>query len=296
MDKHFLLTVGDEQTAVHGLRFLREFFDRKDSIRLTLFYVAPATKEWLQPGNPFFPDRTVQARIEDIKNTRGHEALVRVKARAEEYGFRPDLVRTRIVFSRLGTVSDIINEGRQGLYDAVILERMGVAWFGDAFANDVGRQLLGHRFEFPIWVCLRPEVGRSNVLLCVDGSDAAFRAADHVGRIVAGEPRHSVTVLHVRTDLDKSGEEVESILSRGRQAVLAGGVDASRVRTLVVDGKRVTDEVLALMAREHYAAVAMGRILPGEGEHRGGLAAAFFGAPGPSLLNDCAECVVWLQE
>jgi nucleotide-binding universal stress UspA family protein len=295
MDKHFLLTVSDEQTALHGLRFLRDFFDRKDSVGLTLFYVAPAAKEWMQPGHAFFPEREVQARIEDIKNTRGHEALVRIKARAEDYGFSPGLVRTRIVFSRLGTVSDIIGEGRRGLYDAVVLERMGVSWFGDAFANDVSRQLLGRRFDFPIWVCLRPETGRSNVLLCVDGTDPAYRAAAHVGRVVAGEDRHAVTILHVRTDPGRAGAEVEAILDTARRAVMEGGVDAGRVRTLVADGKRVTDAVMALMAREHFAAVAMGRTLPG-GEHRSGLAEAFFGPPGPSLLGVCAECVVWLHE
>ena len=41
MNKHLLVTIGDDSSAHLGLRFVCAFFQDKTDVRLTLFYTAP---------------------------------------------------------------------------------------------------------------------------------------------------------------------------------------------------------------------------------------------------------------
>jgi len=41
MDKHFLVTIGDDPGIFYGVGFISHFFDAKDRVRVTLFHIAP---------------------------------------------------------------------------------------------------------------------------------------------------------------------------------------------------------------------------------------------------------------
>ncbi|MBZ2170949.1 universal stress protein [Nitratidesulfovibrio sp. SRB-5] len=273
MERHLLLTMGGDGGESWNLRFVAGFFRRKAALRLTLFYVVPDAYA-SGPGEVI---------LSDAQMRQGLEQLARARRWAVEHGFVPEHVETRAVPRQFGVVRDIVEEAHKGLYDAVVSGRRYLGWLEQTYTTSVSRGLLGEEIAFPLWVCHQPEPDLSNVLLCVDGSGENLRMADHVGFMLAapGAEDHAVTLLHCREpgngpgradhhgqgeggvdDASLSGEEA---IAAAREAVLANGVDASRVRVLMLDACDCTgradkaEAILRVAEQDRYAVVAVGR-------------------------------------
>ncbi len=283
MERHLLLTMGGDGGESWNLRFVSGFFRRKSALRLTLFYVVPDAYS-TGPGEVVLSDGQMR---------QGLEQLSRARKWAVENGFASENVETRAVPRQFGVVRDIVEEAHRGLYDAVVSGRRYLGWLEQTYTTSVSRGLLGEEIAFPLWVCHQPEPGLSNVLLCVDGSGENLRMADHVGFMLSapGAEEHTVTLLHCRepgrqpgvaasqgpesghacgdTSAHASGlgscMSGEDAIAAAREAVLANGVDESRVRVLLLDARDCAgradkaETILRVAERDRFAVVAVGR-------------------------------------
>lgn len=274
MERHLLLTMGGDGGESWNLRFVAGFFRRKEALRLTLFYVVPDAYA-SGPG---------EVVLSDTQMRQGLEQLARARRWAVEHGFVPEHVETRAVPRQFGVVRDIVEEAHKGLYDAVVSGRRYLGWLEQTYTTSVSRGLLGEEIAFPLWVCHQPEPDLSNVLLCVDGSGENLRMADHVGFMLAapGAEDHTVTLLHCREpgngmrehgvdqhavggNADAAPLSGEAAIDAARDAVLANGVDESRVRVLMLDACDCTgradkaETILRVAEQDRFAVVAVGR-------------------------------------
>lgn len=276
MERHLLLTMGGDGGESWNLRFVAGFFRRKEALRLTLFYVVPDAYA-SGPGEVI---------LSDVQMRQGLEQLARARRWAVEHGFVPEYVETRAVPRQFGVVRDIVEEAHKGLYDAVVSGRRYLGWLEQTYTTSVSRGLLGEEIAFPLWVCHQPEPDLSDVLLCVDGSGENLRMADHVGFMLAtpGAEDHTVTLLHCREPGNGTGHHGmgdhglahhgagnggvdalpsgEDAIAAAREAVLANGVDESRVRVLMVRARDRADKaetILRVAEQDRFAVVAVGR-------------------------------------
>ncbi|MBG3876552.1 universal stress protein [Desulfovibrio oxamicus] len=269
MERHLLLTMGGDGGESWNLRFVAGFFRRKAALRLTLFYVVPDAYA-SGPGEVI---------LSDVQMRHGLEQLARARRWAVEHGFVPEHVETRAVPRQFGVVRDIVEEAHKGLYDAVVSGRRYLGWLEQTYTTSVSRGLLGEEIAFPLWVCHQPEPDLSNVLLCVDGSGENLRMADHVGFMLAtpGAEDHTVTLLHCREPGNGGGQHAAGVgaedaplsgddaIAAAREAVLANGVDDSRVRVLMLDAcdcagrADKAETILRVAEQDRYAVVAVGR-------------------------------------
>lgn len=280
MEKHLLITVGDDLTALYGARFAASFFTNKELVRITLLYVAPAQDS----GAP-----KVKAHAHRQEATEGSftgDGSSRVMEESKKLllfrGFKDESIDTKLVNKRFGTAKDIVLEGRRGLYDAVILGRRGFALFEKALSSSVSREMLEQEIDFPIWICSRPEEGRKHVLLCLDDSVPSLRIADHVGFILQHE-EHCITLFHAD---EGEGKNVDRILAQARQALRDNGVAEERIRQVVVRSSRVASAILDEAEKGGYAAVAVGR---GGGKEKGMLRKLLYGGSRSMKLLDALE-------
>ena len=202
-------------------------------------------------------------------------------------GFKHEQVGTKFQVRQRSKVLDIIQEGEKGLYDAVLLGRRGLSWLEAAFDESVTKELVEKRCNFPIWICRRPDLERKNVLLCVDGSEAAYRIADHVGFILAEEKDQKVTLFVVKKPGAKEG--ADSILSKSREQLFGNGFPAEMAKTKVVESGNVTKAILREAEQGKYAAVAIGRT----GRGRGRMKKIFMGSVGDTLFHDLERAALW---
>ena len=250
----------DERAAAYTLRYVREVFTSFCDIRLTLFYVAPRppARDMLKDG--LTPSDKGLQNLNKVKQTKGSEALENaIQWLRDVAGCPGENVRTKVIHSRKGTVSELIEEARSGLYDALLLGRRGFSWFEEVFANSVSHELLWQDIDFPIWICRRPpKKPRQDVLLCMDGSPASLRIVDHAGYMLAGEPDHTFTLFHV-TQEGFNASESARIFDEGLASLAENGIPEDRIEMKIVKGRNQVKAILKEAAEGNYSAVGVGR-------------------------------------
>ncbi|MFP5213920.1 MAG: universal stress protein UspA [Acidobacteriota bacterium] len=278
MEKHLLIAISDDTTGLHGVRFVTSFFGKSPQIRITLFTVAA------QPVKHTGP----HAEVHHHKDGHPLESAQRMLIDA---GIPEDHIKVKAVSKRFGTVKDIIGESRAGLYDAVVLGNRGFTLLQETFsAPSVGKELLQHQIDFPIWICRRPQAGLSNILLCVDDSEPSLRIADHVGFILEEEPGHSITMLYVD---EGKGHNADAVFEPVYKALLANKVPEDRISRMVARSSNIPQAILQEAARGAYAAVAMGR---GGKEPTGMLDKWRMGSRSLKVMESLEHAVLWISK
>lgn len=291
LEKHLLVTVGEDPSAFHGVRFIGAFFSprAKAETRITLFYAAPGpARVWPHEVTHETVRRkeAESARIE----SEGRERLDQARELCVSQGFAPDMVHKKLVVRASTRIKDILTEGEDGLYDAVLLGRRGLTRLSEFLDESITRQMMTESYHFPLWICRRPGVGRSNVLVCVDGSQPALKIADHVGFMLSGEANHSVVLCQVARPGDRPGQSVERNLETAAATLRENRFPAERISTRILSGDNVAQALLEEAERGRYAVVAMGQTGAGQATLR----KFFFGSVSETLFRKLEGAVLWL--
>lgn len=289
MNKHLLVTASGDRSALMGLKFVNGFFEAKAGVRVTVFYTTPKPPAvWEGELNHATLDEyETRKRANEVKGRNILDDALRLLI---DGGFPAENVDAKMILRSISKAEDILREGEEGLYDALVLGRRGVTRLEQLVEESVSGQLALRNAACPLWVCRSPEPGRSGVLLCLDGSDASMRTADHVGWMVAGEPRHEVTMLRVHRG-GGLGEPAESMFQHAKSILMENGVDDERIREMIVDNGPAAKAIMDEAQRGKYAAVAIGRT----GRGRSLLRRLFMGSVGRALLHELEGAVLWMR-
>ena len=289
MERHLLITVSEQQSALYGIRFVGHFFLDKMDMKLTLFYTAP------RPPAVWEGERTIDSltiteqKYEEIE-AKGEVSLAEAKKELVKQGFDPDMINTKLQFRNISKVIDIIQEGAKGLYDALVLGRRGLSWLEEAFDESVSKGILHVKVNFPIWVCRRPDLKRKDVLVCVDGSDASYRAVDHVGFILGNKKSHRITLFTVKKKGEIGTQSAESIMEKSREKLLKNKIREEMVKNKIVEDGNVAKAINREADQGQYAAVAVGRIGTGQGF----LKKIFMGSVSDTLFRELERSSLWI--
>jgi nucleotide-binding universal stress UspA family protein len=291
MNIHLLVTASDDPSAFHGLRFLISFFSKKRDVLLTLFYTAPQPSAvWAKEMNYESLSR-MEEQTQQIER-KGRTALNKAKSKLVENGFRPENIDLKLVFRQGTKAMDIIQEAEKGLYDAVVLGRRGLSRLEEALLQEsVSKSIMCEETVAPMWVCREPEAGRKDVLICVDGSEPAYRMVDHVGFILSREKRHRVTLLRVLPPEGEDGETMK-VFDQSRRILEENEYPPDQVSTRVIESKNVSQAILSTVEEGKYAVVAVGR----SGSGGCSLRNIFLGSISYALFRDTRKAVLWVNQ
>ncbi|HDQ40606.1 MAG TPA: universal stress protein [Desulfonatronum sp.] len=259
MEKHFLLAIGDDQTSYQAGRFVEIFFHYKHPVRLTLLYVAPKTPDISLDRGEVYQKQRIELDWNKRQEQRAGQLLEKGREMLLRAGFQEKNVNVRLVFSQYGSARDLIQESVKGLFDALVLGRRGLSRFEELFVASVTKTIINEELTFPIWVCQRPERGRRNILLAVDGSEPCVQIADHVGFVAADQPEHAITLIHVRKNSASAADEHQAFFETALRSLLDNGVARERIQSKVLVAAHPAQAILEEAARERYAVVAVGR-------------------------------------
>jgi nucleotide-binding universal stress UspA family protein len=288
LERHLLVTVSEDTAHQYGLRFVGNFLRGRETLKVTLFYVAPlpvmayGQPDFLAPEHADLTDRSGEQR--------GRRALDKAAKALAAMGLPEDHIRTRFKFREFSTAKDILAEAHHGLYDAVVLGHRGISSLEQFWSPSVGRTLLDSAFATPLWVCRRPDYTRKHVLLCVDGSGPSLCMVDHVGFILAQEPDHHVTLFAIQMPNLEDETVTGHIFGLARKTLLGNGVPAERIRTKTVSSPDTAASILDEAAAGRYAAVAMGRT----GRTHGFLKRIFLGSVSTTVFRGLENAVLWI--
>jgi nucleotide-binding universal stress UspA family protein len=289
MEKHLLVAVSDQQSAMHGVRFVTNFFSDRDEIKVTLFFTAPKPMGDYEERRD--PDAARIARELTLQyEAKGRKAIETAKRHLIRTGFTEHQINSKLQTRRISKVTDLINEGEKGLYDAVVLGRRGLSWLEEAFEDSVSKGLLDRKCNFPLWMCRKSDKGRKNVLVCLDGSEEAFRIADHVGFILEKERGQKVTILTIAGKEEGNRQEVEDILSKGEGYLTKNGFPPELVGTRTIISGDTAGSILKFAEEGKYASVALGR----RSIKQGFLKKIFTGSVSSKLFRELEGPSLWI--
>jgi len=290
MQKHLLITVSCDASALFGVRFVNSFFRQKETTCCTLLYVAANPQAALSLEEIHREMEQVQLQIEQARR-RGQEALNKAMDFLLAAGFLARNIETKFAFREQCTAVDIVREGVKGMYDAIVLGRRGISRLEELVEDSVSKLVADMSFEIPIWVCRMPEHGRSDVLLCADGSDESLRAADHVGFILAGEPSHKIRIFHVWDPAKEDYLEALDIVDQARALLMKSGIGQERLSDTIKRGRGVARLIKAELEAKCYAAVCVGCT----GADRPPLQRLFLGSVSRDLLRTQEKTALWIS-
>ncbi len=200
MNKHFLVTVSNDYEHLTGVEFLCSFFKPLSEHQITLLHICRLDSKiaknallemWDNPDDRVKGQLTVGAK----------KAMDKATTLLNKSKMSVDKMITKTFAERYGKIKDILNEGSSGLYDAIILGKRAsytLQWFFERPGDETAKAIIkDSSVTTPIWICPSPEIGRKNVLVCLDGSEESLRAVDHVGYTLAKQEQHNITLLHI---------------------------------------------------------------------------------------------------
>ena len=258
MEKQFLVTISNDVEHLFGVKFICSFFHKMSEHRVTLLHICrrdcnDMTKTlmdiWDGPAENVQGQLTVGVR----------RSIKKAEELLKESRMSIDQIITKTVAERYGKVKDILAESSKGLYDTIILGRLAsysLQWMFERSADETIQAMIkDSSCTSPLWICPDPEPGRKNVLLCVDGSENAYRAVDHVGYILSAQDQHTITLFHVENAAEKQSDK---IYQRAEAILLGHNIGAERINRNSAWGVSVPRSILGEIEKGGYAAVAVG--------------------------------------
>lgn len=196
MERKILVAVDGSSYSNNTLRYLGRLFAPIGEMKLHLFSVVscarlPPGKEWLgelELMNILPPE--ARKRLSSAK-TYMHTAI----AKLEKLGVAPERITTEVRLARSSISDDILHEGRQGMYDAVVIGRRGLSKLGEMVMGSVSASLFEKAHDVPLWI-IDGKVDSNKFLVPIDGSFCSLMAVDHLSHILAGTSQCRITLFH----------------------------------------------------------------------------------------------------
>jgi hypothetical protein len=258
MNKHFLVTISNDVEHLYGVRFICSFFKEMSEHTLTMLHICrldgdemskTLTEMWTDPDSKTHSNLTVGAK----------RSIDKAMALLSKSRMSIEQILTKTVAERYGKVKDILSEGSNGLYDAIILGRRAsyaLQWVFQKPGDEVAQIMIKDSCcTSPLWICPELEEGRKNILLCVDGSENAYRAVDHVGYILSEQDHHTIDLFYVKNGII---EDPDDIFRRAESILHEHDISSERINQISSWGLSVPGSILNQVGKGGYAVVALG--------------------------------------
>lgn len=290
MEKHFLVTISNDVNNLFGVQFVCSFFKKISRHQITLLHISRLDGTEMEKSVSEMwthPDERVQGKL----TVGAKRSIDKATTLLSESRMSVEKMVTKTVAERYGKVKDILTEGSNGLYDAIVLGRRAaysLQWIFERPAEEIPLAMIkDSSFTTPLWICPEPGPGRKNVLVCVDGSENSFRAVDHTGFILSRQEQHSIDLFHVESGI---GMDPEAVFGRATAILHEHNIRSERINTKFTWGFSVPGSIITEINRGGYGAVALG--LHG---HQGGVMKDFNLAGGTTskLISRVEQTSIW---
>lgn len=307
MEKNILVAVGDCVHSEHAVKYVARISSAAEALSYTLFNIQPLVPRIFSAAAE--KDSTIKAEIEKVvlENTKtARHTVERLKKLAVREGIEEKNIKVLTEPMQAGISKDILNQGKQGRYDTIVVARRGLTPSRDFFIGTIAAKVVEHALEIPVWVASGGNTSM-NFMLAVDGSDNSLRVVDHVIQMVGAHPELRVTLFHVvphlrhyySLEFETANPKLHDILHREDKAHMEDfyGKACERfkkagLKTSQVDIKTsnqsydISTSILCEVRTGRYGTVVVGR--------RGESEAFFTGRIAVRLVQKIADETLWV--
>ncbi len=310
LTKKIVIPLDGSKTALKSLDYVLQMFGLQHDLNLSLIYIMPSFPPILIDDKTIDKETYAQMASGDKKLVNKAERLLKeAKNALIEKGFSEKRIEAIFRKKEKGIAQDVCDWADRKMVDAVLVTRRGQSDLETFFMGRVSESLVEHCTQCPVWI-VGGAVDSKKVLVCLDSSDNALRAVDHVGFMLSGTDCH-ITILHIMRHLtryvpievledasdierlykEKSGKRIAPYMEKAREMLSEAGLTEEQVTARVVDGSRSpADDILKEARSKGYGTIVLGR--------RGlsGVKAFIFGSVTRKILHHSAGLSIWIVQ
>ncbi len=308
LTKMIVVALDGSENAQRSLDYLELIYGSKHNLEVTLKHVLPSLPPILTDDRSMKREIAIKLKSLENKSIRVAEKILsNAKSVLIQKGFDEDRVHTVFRKKDMGIAQDICAWVESKRADAVLITTRGRSRLETFFMGEVSGKLLEYCRVCPVWI-LEGTVTSNKILIAIDSSENALRAADHAGFMISGTDC-AVTLFHTMRNLNrfvplevleeapeleqlwksKAGQEIEPYMKKAKEMLLEAGLNETQISTKIVDGSRNAASDLLEEARSNgYGTIVLGR--------RGlsGFKEFFMGSVTSKVLQNSAGLAVWV--
>ncbi|MBU0485167.1 MAG: universal stress protein [Proteobacteria bacterium] len=196
MKRKILVAIDGSTYSSNSLGYLGLLFGKVEDVCFHLLSIV--TCDSLPPGKEWLDEKELMNMISSPtrKNLASAKTYMATALRKlEQLGISEYRVTTEVRLSRAGVATDILQEAKNGLYDALLIGRRGLSKLEELMIGSVSASILEKNHEVPIWV-LDGQITSHKFLVPVDGTYHSLMAVDHLAHMIKDNPLAEITLFH----------------------------------------------------------------------------------------------------
>lgn len=280
MERKILVAVDGSSYSNNTLRYLANLFAPVAEMKLHLFSVVACSS--LPPGREWLGEMELMNMVGPATQKKLHAARAYMQtavARLEKLGVGGERISTEVRLARGTIADDILHEGRQGLYDAIVIGRRGLSKLGELLMGSVSSALFEKAHNVPMWI-IDGTVDSRKFLVPIDGSFCSLMAVDHLSHVLGGSNHCQITLFHSTAMLstvrsvdpqelyDRWGREwcedhlgrPDSLFHAPKQILMEAGIPEENIGWLhTAKGIEAARQILRQAMIDDYGTIVIGR-------------------------------------
>jgi nucleotide-binding universal stress UspA family protein len=271
--------VDGSEYAKQALAYLSHMFEKDKSFHIILCYILPTLPPILvEESRKSAKTAKKLAEIEDRNVQMAKKILSESKELLVEKGFKENQIETLYRKKEIGTARDICILSENKRVDALAIATRGRSKLESFFFGEVANKVLEFHRASPVWL-IKGAVKSKNVLLAVDSSENALRAADHASFMLSGLDSQ-IVLFHSKRNLRRfvpkellktapeledlwrqtAGQEIAAYMDKAKAMLLSAGIPEDRISIKVVDGSRnPANDIMKAAEESECGTIVLGR-------------------------------------
>jgi len=310
LTKSIVIPLDGSKNSLRSLEYINLIYGPDHNLEVTLIHILPSLPPILTDNKSM--DKKTRDKLKSVEK-KNKEMAEQILSEAKNIlltkGFNEEKIKTCCQKRGVTVTQDICNWASVKQVDTILLTKRGKTEIKSFFMGEVSTRLVEYRRNNPVWI-LEGCIDSKNVLVCVDNSENALRAVDHVGFMLSGTDCH-ITLFHTMRHLsrfvpmqvleesedleqlwrNKAGREIAPYVKKARKILLKAGLNEEQITTKVTEGSRsAADDILKEAQDNDHGTIVMGRR---------GLSAVkefFMGSVTTSVLNRAVSLAIWIVQ
>jgi len=196
MEKKILVAVDGSIYSNNTLNYLGSLFAPVEEMKLHLFSAISCSG--LPPGKEWMDEMELMNILPPESQKRLRSARSYMKnavSKLERSGINSARITTEVRLARSTISDDILHEGRQGLYDAIVIGRRGLSKLEELVMGSISASVFEKCHDVPLWI-IDGKVDSRKFLVPIDGSFSSMMAVDHLSHILQNNHECHITLFH----------------------------------------------------------------------------------------------------
>ncbi|MBN2033636.1 MAG: universal stress protein [Deltaproteobacteria bacterium] len=311
--RNILLATDGSDHSLRGAQYVADLYKGATDVDVTILTISPTIPPIYREEAH---DPLIQKQFAAWKKKREEEAEAYTDASRKvllKAGFKRSRIESKYVKQLVGVARDITREIDAGRFDACVVGKKGLGWFGNMFLGSITDKLLQISEDHPIWLVEGKKRKSRKVLVAMDETRSTVELARYVGTMLKGLENLSILFYHYCAPFTEniSPEERKKLKDLEKRAVEREQLEMSHFfedsKTLLLSlgiaeesvtyefqydqsnrPKKVTQAILDKLKKGGYGTLVIGR--------KGSTHAREFrlGSVAGRTVNEARDCAIWV--